>query len=304
MQQPAGIMDSRTDKWIYVLFLPVFVALFLLFFQPFGVNNYDPTHTLRTELLLGVSIFALTHFFILSFNEFVLEPLFFKGKSWLQLFVWMLWSLFLISSSTFLVYNLLGGFHDWQWASYLGFLRDVSGTTLIPISILFLFYHNRNVQARLLALQLEHQRSAVDNGLVYFESENSKERFAIHWNQLLFLESQDNYVAVHYRERSEVRRKLIRHTLKKLEREFAGSPLIRCHRSFMANMSLAVQAEGNAHQLKLTLEHCTAPLPVSRKYVPKVHRLLKQSTGPGQSSLISEVHPSSSKILDWSPGSP
>ena len=48
---------------------------------------------------------------------------------------------------------------------------------------------------KLQELQLKHQQDITQNALVYFESDNGKERFAVHWDQLLYLESQDNYVA-------------------------------------------------------------------------------------------------------------
>ncbi len=45
------IHQSNRDKWSLVLFMMVFVPLFLLIFQPFGVNNFDPTHSISSVFL-------------------------------------------------------------------------------------------------------------------------------------------------------------------------------------------------------------------------------------------------------------
>ena len=284
-------MDSRKDKWQLVAFVSIFSTLFLILFQPFGVNNYDPTHTIRPEFALFMALFGLFIANVLALNEFFLAPLFFHNRNRLQLIFWTVWTLLLLSSAIFLFYNFLGGFHDWHLSSYRGFLWNVSNMMAIPIAMSYLYFYNCQAYQKLQELQLKHQQDITQNALVYFESDNGKERFAIHWDQLLFLESQDNYVAVHYLEAGQLRKKLIRSTLKKLERAFAGSPLIRCHRSFMANMAQVVQAEGNIHHLKLTLHDSAEPLPVSRNYMSGVNSRLGHFSAVGHSSLLSDIHP-------------
>lgn len=291
LSEPLGFLDSRTEKCQFIAFVSTFSTGFLILFQPFGVNNYDPTHTIRPEFILFMALFGLVMAGVLALNEFLLAPWLFRKRNAFQLLAWTAWTLLLLSSTSFLFYNFLGGFHDWFFSSYRGFLWDVSNMEIIPIAMAYLYFYSRRAYHKLQELKQKHQRDISQNALVFFESDNGKERFAVHWGQLLYLESEDNYVAVIYLENGSVRKKLIRSTLKKLERAFAGSPLIRCHRSFMANMLQVVQAEGNLHQLKLTLQEGIGPVPVSRNYVPGVNSCLERFAASGHSSLISNIHP-------------
>ena len=291
LREPLGFLDNRKDKWQFIAFVSSFSALFLILFQPFGVNNYDPTHTIRPEFVFFMALFGAVNAVVLALNEFLLAPLLFRRRNGLQLIFWTGWILLVLSSTSFFFYNFLGGFHDWHFSSFRGFIWDVSNMEVIPITFAYLHFYNRQAQQKLQLLQLKHQTGLAQNELVHFESDNARERFAIHWNQLLYLESQDNYVAVHYLEGGELRKKLIRSTLKKLERAFSGSPLIRCHRSYMANMAQVTLAEGNVHQLKLTLGECVGPLPVSRNYVSEVNINLERMGAVGYSSLMPGIHP-------------
>ncbi len=287
-----GFLESHKDKWAFIFFIPLFSSVFLILFQPFGVNNYDPSHQIRPELLYGVGTMALFQFITLTANEWLIAPLLFKEKNWLQLILWIIWSCFLVGSVTFIIYNWMGNFHDWTWSSYFGFLRDCTNTALIPVFLLFLYFHNKKTQNHLLRLKDQMWASMGKNEMAYITSENGKEQLAIKVEQLLYLESQDNYVAVFYLDsENKLQKKLIRTSLKKLELLFEKAPIVRCHRSYMVNMLKASYAVGNAHQLQLMLQNISRSLPVSRKYVDQIKTILQQRARDGHSSLISEVQP-------------
>jgi len=77
---------------------------------------------------------------------------------------------------------------------------------------------------------------AAGNHLVNILDENGELHIAVDLEQILFLKSADNYVAVYYSKEGKVKKELVRTTMKRLETELDSFPIRRCHRSYMVNI--------------------------------------------------------------------
>ena len=146
LKQPVFILKSGKDKWFLILFLALYIPLFLLVFQPFGVNNYDPSHTIRLEFLIAVIVFGLISFITLCIYEFAVTPYLFKGNSLFLFVIRMFVGLMFLSATMYLTYNVFGNFHDWSWISFLGFIRDITLSSIMPLSIIFLYFNYKRVE--------------------------------------------------------------------------------------------------------------------------------------------------------------
>jgi len=270
--------DIARYQWLFALSIGVFVVLFLLVFQPFGVNNLDPTFHISLEFALAVSTFGIVVTATVAANEFLLRPLVLRRLTRRRLFGWLAWTFLLIDTVVFLLYNWLGNWHDFHWSSYLGFIRDVSLLICFPVAG-FLFYlrHEwlKSEYVQLLAIRVANPAAAH---LVHFSSDNGKDQVSVALDDLLYLESQDNYVAVNWVEGGSRRASLIRSSLKRLEEVLDEPLLVRCHRSFMVNLARVRGCRGNRHGLKLTLEGADRPVPVSRAWTGEI--LQKLGTVP------------------------
>lgn len=133
-KHPVPFLNNRWDKWLFIWLVNLYCAFFLLFFQPFGVNNYDPTQALQMELLIGIGAFMIANIIAMIAYEFILHPFFFKANTRYHFALRLLLLLIFLSTSTFLTYNFLGNFHDWSWRSYFGFIRDMGAMTSIPVT--------------------------------------------------------------------------------------------------------------------------------------------------------------------------
>jgi DNA-binding LytR/AlgR family response regulator len=88
---------------------------------------------------------------------------------------------------------------------------------------------------------------------------------------LLYLESAENYVSICYLNKGKVSKYLLRDTLKKVEESFAGTDVIRCHRSYMVNFEKVKVIRRDKDGLKLELDNLTvSDIPVSKTYVNTV----------------------------------
>lgn len=274
---PVFLLKSKKEKWGLIIFLALYIPFFLLVFQPFGVNNYDPTHTIRLEFLIAAIVFGVVNFITLFIFEFAVTPYLFKGNSRLVFAIRMFLELIALSATTFLTYNIFGNFHDWSWISFLGFIRDISLSSIIPISLIFLYYNYKKTKEEKeeyeYLLDLSKNKSS-NKELINLQSDSGKDIISISKDAILYFEAQDNYVAIQYLDSDTSKRELLRTTMRTLEEKLEPYSMVRCHRSFMVNLNNVIKVKGNAHKLNLYVTNSKLPVPVSRSYVSKIKSLL------------------------------
>lgn len=266
-------------KWIFVVSVGLFTTLFLLVFQPFGVSNFDPNFKISLEFLLAIGSVGLVVSAALAINEFLLRPLLLKDPGRAHMIGWLAWVYVLVATVSFLQYNFLGNWHDMRWSSYFGFLRDISLLISFPVAGFIFYIRHESLKTRFVALR-SIQLDAPTEKLIHLTSENEKDNVSIALDRLLYLESQDNYVAVVHMDQGVRRATLIRSSLKRIEATLNEPLLPRCHRSFIVNLHRVRTCHGNRHGLKLSIEGAEKPIPVSRAYTDSILRALGASPAP------------------------
>lgn len=273
LNKPIETISSSRDTWVFIVFVSVFVTLFLLVFQPFGVNNYDPTHRISQVFLFSIIGFGGVIGLALGIFEFLIGQLLFKKKTLIIFFLRTLSELIFVASVIFLYYNILGNFHDWYLRSYIEFIFNVSMMSIIPIYIILLYIKNRKTKQAFELLELK-PKVALANKYVSLQSSNGKDSISLTLNDLLFVEAEDNYISVTYVEKEKLKKQLLRATMKDVEKELNSDFVIRCHRSFIVNMNKVEKVIKEGHQIKLFIPELTVPIIVSRSYVSKITELL------------------------------
>lgn len=266
---------SLVEKLYFVILSGVFVYLFLIFFQPFGINNYDPNEKITFLFLLQVLSMVVVGVLIMGLIEFLIWPKAIKLIN--NALMWMAIHLFVLSTGIFLYYNFLGGWHDYSWASYFEFIRIVSVLWLVPFIALFVYKQNITLRASLNEVHNFNYNIKDINQLVTFMSDSGNDQLTIPLNDLLYIENEDNYVAIYHISNTSITKTLLRKTLKKIEEEIQYPALVRCHRSFIINQQHLQKVHGNRNKLTLQLNHVTRQLPVSRQYVDRIYSMIVSS---------------------------
>lgn len=268
--RPAFYFQTRTELAGFIIGSGLFAFMFLTFFQPFGVNNYNPEETITPSFAFFMFVFGLIIMATLTFNEGVIRRLLRLRFTQGVRILWLAWTLSFLGTVIFLMYNYAGGWHDFNWASYFGFVRDVSAMAAIPFGLALLILQFRRIERKEPANQ--------DPGLLLFDAENGKDQIALSLDNLMYLESQDNYTAIYYLEQGRLCKTLIRSSLKRLEQQVVGTPVIRCHRSFLVNLRQVLRYQSKGHSLHLFLPKVQHAIPVSRSYVSIVRQALQQES--------------------------
>ena len=87
------------------------------------------------------------------------------------------------------------------------------------------------------------------------------------------MESADNYAIIYLIENGAQRKEMLRSSLTRLLSQINDTEVVRCHRSYIVNLSQVQEVSGNAQGYKLHLENCDALVPVARKYSEIVEKL-------------------------------
>lgn len=102
---------------------------------------------------------------------------------------------------------------------------------------------------------------------IIFKGENRQDVLQLHLNDLLYVQSAQNYVEFHYLENGEVCKKIIRSTLKKVQEEVPK--LTRSHRFYLVNFDHFV-----CWKDKKSISLGLAVVPVSETYKKEVQMQL------------------------------
>jgi len=84
---------------------------------------------------------------------------------------------------------------------------------------------------------------------------------------LLYIESADNYVEIHYITNGKAKTYLLRNSIKNIELQLRKSPVARCHRSFLVNFNRVKVIRRTKEGLMLEIDEPNTPdIPVSKSY--------------------------------------
>lgn len=105
---------------------------------------------------------------------------------------------------------------------------------------------------------------------------STKESVSLHPADFLFAESEGNYVSVYHIEGGEVKRTMLRTSMKNVVAELSGyNDIMQCHRAFVVNLSHVESVEGRSSGIGLKLRQCDVVVPVSKGYVSEVKERIK-----------------------------
>ena len=112
-------------------------------------------------------------------------------------------------------------------------------------------------------LKKETQIKTVLNNFLTIHSDTS-ENLSLHLPDLLFVEADDNYSTVYWKNGDGIQKKLLRINLKNIESQINNSFALRCHRSYIVNVNAISNITGNTNGYKLQILDTEFFIPVSR----------------------------------------
>jgi hypothetical protein len=265
-QNDFSFYNSVEYKLSLCISLSGFFYFFLVFFLPFGVGNYNPNHVYTITFLFEIANFGLGIFIFSVFNEFVLRPIFINAITQKSIILWSIWTLFLLCTVTFFIYNFLGDWHDFSITSYLGFLVNTSVVLIFPLISTFFFFRYRSLQHKIEHILTTKEEFIDSNQLISFKGQGSKDQITLSVSNFHYGKAMDNYVELHYVEQNQLRKFLLRSSLSNLVDSINTKAIKRCHRSYMINLLHVNAIKGENQEMNLFLDPFNTAIPVSKSY--------------------------------------
>ena len=216
------------------------LAFFVIIFKPFPLDHID--HDSRVLFIIGLGSIV---FFVMLIVRIVYPGLVYNVNhnqkrpilsSYNRGFI-----IWFLSSVLFSIYLINPGLVS--LTSFLIF--KVALICLVPPLLLIVHDKNEELQLETETLRIdkiicqkqvtklkdEHENISID-----FSSTNDNEKISLLVSQVVFINSADNYVEIHYKTEDKFKKKLLRNTLKNIVAQLKPySVFVRCHRKYIVN---------------------------------------------------------------------
>ncbi len=235
--------------------------LFILFFQPFELDNTDVNN-----YILTIAGFSGITFLLIGVLQIILPwsfPKRLNKKNWdlkreiiVQLLLWVLNSV--------------------AWAFYIVYVAGVKLSmylevkivllSLAPPMIILYIKEVRSLRMQVDGLKVQQREKRQEN--IELVSENRSEKLSLESGELILVKSAENYVEIQYLAGGTGTKKLLRATFKNIEDQLKPfSQMIRCHRTYIINMDHVIKMHREYGRIYLKMNGIEEDVPVSRQYL-------------------------------------
>jgi len=272
-------MNQKIPDYLYekgnmirlILFTAFFALGFINLYKPFGSNEWFRVSS--TTYFLGSSLIMLTGVIVVVISRIIMY--YFCKRKVLLLFQYSIWVFaeILAMSAFYTLFEkiVLLDVRTIEVMIKQSFI-NTSLVLLLPYAMSWLYFSWKDKNKKL--EDMVKDENAVDQpkkGMLSFYDEKGDFKLSVQSEQLIYLESADNYVKIYYLNKGKLSNFMLRNSLKTLDESFTNTSLIRCHRSFIVNFDKikVLRKEKDGIYLAIDLENIP-DIPVSKTYTDRV----------------------------------
>lgn len=269
-------LKDKSTLITQVMFVSIFGLVFINLYAPFNAASW--TEMSRLEFFFNSSVMILIGMLGIVISKLLF--FLFMGKIRLSYFIFGLWHMaeLVLMTTIYLVVDLVLLKSGMKLVDRYPSLLFITLMVLaIPYSISWLYLSMKDKRSKLESLTEDTSQEFREKKMISFRDETEKLRFSIKSEDILYVESTDNYVTVHTLEQGKVKKIMLRNTMKRLEKELEGTLIQRCHRSYMVNFENIKLVKLISTSLYIYLDSPEEiRIPVSRTYAEHVHEFLNR----------------------------
>ncbi len=273
LQKPVPpYLNEKVNIVRLVVFTSLFALVFINLYSPFGADTwFDLT---RLQFFTYSSLTILTGVLVVVLSRVIMYKVSKRHSIILwQYLLWILAEIFFMA----LVYALFEKYvlKDARMLTDIVKLlfRNTALVLLLPYSVLWLYFSWMDKKKQIDRLADIQAYNSETRDMIPFFDDKGVLKFSLKKENLFYLESAENYVSIYYLNKGKISKYLLRETLKKAEENFAGTEIIRCHRSYIVNFEKVRVIRKDQDGLKLEFDNPSViDIPVSKTYVNSVMR--------------------------------
>jgi hypothetical protein len=271
------------------LIIVCFITLFLVVIKPFDTNinefkyNYFITCVIY-GMISGLSFLTTTIVLTVFCSGHCKEEKWTVAK---ELKV-MIILLFIIGNANFFIRNLINTNHDNYKLTY--YFEELIHTCLVgifPIGFFtmfnFSYLYKANNETAIISNSIINQKGDIvvssPPTIVTIASQSVYESVSISIHNICFIKSDGNYIEIYQYEKGNLKKQIIRNTLKDIERQLSShANIVKTHRSYLVNVNHIKSVKGNAQGYTLYFKNCNDNIPVSRNNISQFDSVIKELT--------------------------
>ncbi len=273
-------LNEKNNIVRLVIFTSLFALVFINLYSPFGADRWFNLTSLEfftyssLTILTGVLVVVLSR--VIMYNVCKRHSI----TIW-QYLLWILGEIFFMA----LAYGLFEKFvlKDARLLTDLVRLlfKHTALVLLLPYSVLWLYFSWMDKKEQIDRLADIQAFTSNARDMIPFYDDKRILKFSVKKENLFYLESAENYVSICYLNKGKVSKYLLRDTLKKTGENFAGTDIIRCHRSYIVNFDKVRVIRKDRDGLKLEFDNpAVIDIPVSKTYVNSVMQTFSKYSRP------------------------
>ena len=274
---PKYLLEKR-NQIIMFLFVSVFAIVFINIFKPFGSINWVHKGMSPTLYFVWSTILVTIGMFVVAISRLIMYAYSRKPGNVinnLQYIAWICIELLLLSGAFTLLAILteVGPTQD-PLVIYKHALENTIFILCIPYLLCILFFSYQERSAKLKTLMNENI-GFKSSTLISIRDSRGVLQLSIAKENLIYIESADNYICIWYIKNEQLKKQLMRITMKDISEQLADTNIVRCHRSYMVNLDLVKVMRREKENLFLELGVPNVKeIPISKTYGEQVLRRL------------------------------
>ena len=277
---PRYLLEKR-NLIIMVLFVSIFAIIFINVYKPFGSAQWVQRGITPTQYLLwstvlvtiGMTVVAISRMIMYSYSR---SPE--HNVTYLKYALWVFVELLLLSGAFTTLALIVSKHLNLTNSDPLEIYRNAMQNTIfiigIPYFICILYFSYQERSAKLKELMSENIGFKSSN-LISIRDYRGILQLSVAKENLLYIESADNYICVWYKKNDILKKQLLHITMKEISEQLADTNIVRCHRSYMINLDLVKVMRREKENLFLELGVANVKeIPISKTYGEQVLRRL------------------------------
>lgn len=274
---------SRANQISMILFVPIFALIFINLYRPLDFDRIDDSflkafaisREARVQLItlmmvLGGMVIAAASRAIMSFytRRYTM--------TYIGYIIWIFGELLAMATALTLATLLTDTTKSITELFKNSFVKTFL-IVFIPyaLSYIYFIWQENLRELRSLRKQIERDETVLQKAYIQILDEKGEMRLSVRRENLVMIESADNYVCVYYLNGDKTKKVLVRNTLGRVAEHLNGSRIVRCHRSYMVNLDHAKILHRDKEGVFIEIGIEGIPdIPISRTYADNVREWL------------------------------
>ena len=270
---------SKANQIFMVLFVPFFALIFINLYRPLDFDRIDDSFLQAFDISreARVQLIALTMVLggmVIAAGSRAIMGFYTKRHTmrYIDYIIWIFGELLAMVTALTLAALLTDTTKTITEIFKNSFVKTFL-IVFIPYALCYIYFiwQENMRELKELRKQIERDETVLQKAYIQILDEKGEMRLSVRRENLVLIESADNYVCVHYLNGDKIKKTMVRNTLGRVAEHLKGSRIVRCHRSYMINLDHAKVMHRDKEGVFIELGIEGVPdIPISRTYADNV----------------------------------